>query len=137
VLGPGCSEAHVVIELDGHVFAGDLVANGVHSWLEIGRTDDWIKRIDEMRAMKPRFVHPGRGPSGDATLLDAEERYLRKVMELVAAEHPKGEPVPEAIQRIRDRVIEAYPDLGFPVFLRMGLPAEWRRQVRVAEGGGR
>jgi glyoxylase-like metal-dependent hydrolase (beta-lactamase superfamily II) len=137
VLGPGCSEAHVVVEFSGHVFAGDLVANRAHSWLEIGRTDEWLLRIDEMRAMKARFVHPGRGPSGDAGLLDQEEKYLRKVIELVAAEKPRGDPSQEAIQRIKTRLLEVYPDLEYPVFLRLGLRAEWHRQARLAEGAKR
>ena len=28
VLGPGCSEAHVAVEFDGHLFVGDLVGSG-------------------------------------------------------------------------------------------------------------
>jgi glyoxylase-like metal-dependent hydrolase (beta-lactamase superfamily II) len=132
VLGPGCSEAHVVIEFDGHLFAGDLIANRSHSWLEIGRTDEWLRRIEEMKAQKPRFVHPGRGPSGGPDLLDQEERYLRKVIELVAAERPALPPDKEAIGRAKKRIQEAYPDLDFPVFLNIGIPAEYARQARLA-----
>ncbi|HEX8698686.1 MAG TPA: MBL fold metallo-hydrolase, partial [Myxococcaceae bacterium] len=76
VMGPGCSEAHVVVEYEGHLFPGDMVANDAHSWLEIGRTDEWLKRIGEMKALKPKYVHPGRGPSGGAGLLDQEQAYL-------------------------------------------------------------
>lgn len=133
VMGPGCSEAHVVVELEGHLFAGDLIANGAHSWLEIGRTDEWLRRLQEMRALSPRFVHPGRGPSGGPELLDQEESYLRRVIALVAEERPAMPPPPGAIDRVKARVREAYPDLGFPVFLSLGVPAEWRRQA--APGG--
>jgi len=129
VLGPGCSEAHVVIEFEGHLFAGDLVASGSHSWLEIGRTDEWLRRIEEMKALKPRFIHPGRGPSGGPELLDQEDRYLRKVIELVAAEHPRMPPEKEAIARAKKRIAEAFPDLDFPVFLNIGIPAEYARQA--------
>jgi glyoxylase-like metal-dependent hydrolase (beta-lactamase superfamily II) len=129
VVGPGCSEAHVVLEFDGHVFPGDLIANGTHSWLEIGRTDAWLRRLDEMRALSPKFVHPGRGPSGGPELIDQEASYLKKVIALVAEERPVMPPPPGAIDRVKARVIEAYPDLGFDVFLNMGVPAEWRRQA--------
>jgi glyoxylase-like metal-dependent hydrolase (beta-lactamase superfamily II) len=136
VLGPGCSEAHVVMEWDGHLFPGDLIANGTHSWLEIGRTDEWLRRIEEMKALKPRFIHPGRGLSGGPDLLDQEERYLRKVIELVAAEHPRLPPDKEAIGRAKKRIVEAYPDLDFPVFLNIGIPAEYARQAqRVGKSG--
>jgi glyoxylase-like metal-dependent hydrolase (beta-lactamase superfamily II) len=131
VLGPGCSEAHVVVEFDGHLFPGDLIANGTHSWLEIGRTDEWLRRLDEMKAMKPRFVHPGRGASGGAELLDQEAQYLRKVIDLVAAEQPVLPPDKEAIKRAKKRIEEAFPNLDFPVFLNIGIPSEYARQARL------
>lgn len=132
VMGAGCSEAHVVVEYDKHIFVGDLVASGTHSWLEIGRTDEWLKRVKEMRALKPKFVHPGRGPSGGPELLDQEEAYLNKFIAIVAAENPVMPAPPEAIERVKTRMKEAYPDLGFPVFLGIGVPAEWRRQAEKA-----
>ena len=70
VLGAGCSEAHVVVEHDGHIFTGDLIHNGYHAWLELGKLDEWIKRLEELRALKPKVVHPGRGLSGDSDLID-------------------------------------------------------------------
>lgn len=135
VLGPGCSEAHVVAEFDGHLFAGDLIANGTHSWLEIGRADEWLRRIEEMRARKARFVHPGRGGSAGPELIDAEEAYLLKLMELVAAEKPALPVSKEAVERIKERIKEAFPDLDFEVFLNLGVPAEWARQARARAGG--
>jgi glyoxylase-like metal-dependent hydrolase (beta-lactamase superfamily II) len=136
VLGPGCSEAQVVIEFDGHLFPGDLIANGTHSWLEIGRTDEWLRRIEEMKALKARFIHPGRGASGGPELLDQEDLYLRKVIELVAAERPRLPPDKEAIGRVKKRIEEAFPGLDFPVFLNIGVPAEYARQARLADKTG-
>ncbi|WP_224364272.1 MBL fold metallo-hydrolase [Hyalangium versicolor] len=132
VMGAGCSESHVVVEYEGHLFPGDLVANDSHSWLEIGRTDEWLVRIDEMKALKPKFVHPGRGPSGSAGLLDAERAYLERVIAEVAAEKPQGTPSKEALGNIRSRILSAYPGLRFDAFLGIGLPAEWARQAKAA-----
>lgn len=144
VLGPGCSEAHVVVEYDGHLFPGDLVASGSHSWLEIGRTDEWLKRLHELSELKPKFVHPGRGPTGDERLLRQEERYLSEVMKAVAAEKPRlPSPRPgqspseveldaesqKAIERISDKLSDRFLGYRFAVFLNIGLPAEWRRQA--------
>ena len=50
----------------------------------------------------------------------------------VAAEKPQGKPDDAALERIRSRVMGAYPGLRFDVFLRIGLPAEWERQARAA-----
>lgn len=129
-LGAGCSQAHIAVEFDGHLFVGDLVANGTHSWLEIGRTDEWLKRLDELEALSPRFVHPGRGASGGPELLATERDYLHKIIELVAAEDPGFPFDKKVIARIKANVEAAYPDLRYAVFLLIGLPAEYRRQAR-------
>ena len=132
VMGPGVSEGHVVVEFDKHLFVGDLVANGSHSWLEIGRTDAWLERLDEMRALEPDFVHPGRGPSGDARLLNMQERYLRTVIREVAAEKPKMPVDDAALERIEARLTDIFLGYRYAVFLIIGLPAEWARQANAA-----
>ena len=134
VMGPGCSEAHVVLQLEDQLFVGDLVANGSHSWLEIGRTDEWIRRIDELLAMKPRLVHPGRGASGGPELLTGQRAYLEEVVALVAAEKPSGAPRKDALARVRAQLERRHPTYRFPVFLDIGLPAEWRRQAAGVVG---
>lgn len=135
-LGPGCSEAHVVVTWEGHAFVGDLVARGAHAWLEIGRTDAWLQRLDEIAALQPRHVHPGRGPSGGPELLAEQRAYLQAVIDLVAAERPRM-PVDEAaLGRVQAELQRRYPKHRFPVFLELGLPAEWRRQATSSAGDG-
>lgn len=132
VLGPGCSEAHVVLQFEDQIFVGDLVANEAHSWLEIGRTDEWVARIGELEAMRPRLVHPGRGASGGPELLTRQRAYLEEVIALVAAEQPSGPPQEAALARVRATLEQRHPTFRFPVFLAIGLPAEWERQARLA-----
>ncbi len=129
VLGAGCSNAHVVVEFDGHVFSGDLVASRNHSWLKEADVDAWLARLDDMRGMRPRFVHPGRGPSGGPDLLDAEERYLRLAQRLVREASPALPVNDAAVESIIARIEREHPGYGFAVFLRLGIPAEWRRQA--------
>jgi glyoxylase-like metal-dependent hydrolase (beta-lactamase superfamily II) len=133
VMGAGCSESHVVVEHKGGIFVGDLVANNAHSWLEIGKTDEWLKRVDEMKKLKPTRVYPGRGAPGDAHLLDDEEAYLKKVMQVVAAESPSMPVRDDALERVEKALIAAYPAYEFPVFLKIGLPSEWERQAHAAK----
>jgi len=139
VLGPGCSAAHVVVEHEGHVFVGDLVGNGTHAWLEIGEAEAWLTRLDEIRGLKPRFIHPGRGPSGGPELLDQQSQYLRTVLAEVAKEKPTWPAPKGAIERVHQRILQAYPKLGYEVFLELGLPAVWQKQAEKAAqppGGG-
>jgi hypothetical protein len=83
-----------------------------------------------MRKLGPQSVHPGRGEPGGASLLDEEEQYLKKVIDLVAAEKPKMPPKDDALERIEKAIVASYPDYGFPIFLKIGLPAEWERQAK-------
>ncbi len=134
VMGAGCSEAHVVVTtVDAagvrHLFAGDLLANGAHSWLEIGKSGAWLSRIDEMKALAPHRVYPGRGPIAAATLLDEQARYLAAVREevaAVAAADPAGND-PTGVERAIAAIVARYPRAAFKVFLRIGVPAELKR----------
>jgi hypothetical protein len=129
VLGSGCSPAHVVVEWEGHLFVGDLVANGSHSWFEHGHAGEWLKRLEELRALRPRWIHPGRGPTGGPELLDQQTEYLRTVVETVAAERQQGLPHREALARITEKVAQRYPHHRYPMFLPMLLGAELTRQT--------
>ena len=129
-LGRGCSEAHLVITYKGHVFPGDLVANGTHAWLELGYVREWLERIGEMEGMSPTRVHPGRGASGGPELLGTQRRYLQRVLDLVDEAKPTMPPPAGAIEGIKARLVSEHPDLGYDVFLR-GLGAVWKHEAAV------
>lgn len=133
VLGAGCSPAHVVVEWEGHLFAGDLVAQGSHSWFDNGDTEAWLQRLDELSALKPKWVHPGHGRPGGPELIEQQREYLHAVVDAVAAEHPQGAYTQEAFKRITDTVVRRYPDRDHPHFLRLLIGAEWARQARGFE----
>jgi glyoxylase-like metal-dependent hydrolase (beta-lactamase superfamily II) len=130
VMGKGCSDAHVVAEWNGHLFPGDLVTNQFHSWLELGYLDDWLARIDEMRALQPTSVHPGRGATGDADLLGAQETYLRQVIEIAKAEKPKGKVSANPLHSIQAKIESKHPDYRFTKFVENGLEAVWSRYAK-------
>jgi len=127
VLGKGCSDAHAVVEFRDHVFVGDLVTIGFHSWLELGYLDEWLRRLDEIREMHPQFVHTGRGGTGDLSSVDREEEYLRDVIEIVRAHHPKGKLADKTRKEIVDAIVTKYPAYDFPLFLKVD--ALWKRMA--------
>ncbi len=116
VLGRGCSEAHVAVEWRGHLFIGDLGISRTHAWLELGYLDDWIARLDELAALRPTHVHPGRGPSAGLELLVGSRRYLEDVRARVRTT-PRDEDRDATIARLRREVRDAHPDFAYPVFL--------------------
>ncbi len=135
VLGPGCGVAHVVVQWRDHVFVGDLVASGAHAWMELAQLDPWLERLTEIEAMHPGRVHPGRGPSGGATLVAAQRAYLRdiaaRVDRVVAAARSDHRA---AQQELIAEIAQAYPEYRFPVFLEVAMPALWRRATARAQG---
>ena len=140
VMGQGCSDAHVVVQFQDHVFTGDLVANGSHSWLELARTEEWLRRLEEIKGLGGKTVHPGRGLSGDLRLLDQEAAYLRFVRDAIAAEKPRLSPSGDiddagrdAIDRVRGKIEDRFLGYRFAIFLNLGLPAEWTRQAKLAK----
>jgi hypothetical protein len=138
VLGPGCSAAHVVAQVQtgqgSAVFVGDLVNPDNHAWLELGCIDDWLQRLDEIRAMNPVRVYPGRGQAGGPELLTRQAEYLRFVQKLVQAEKPSGELGWFTKQKLQRQIEGQYPSFSYPIFMRDGLAAVWREEAskRVA-----
>jgi len=130
VVGAGCSDAHVVVEWEKHVFVGDLIGSQAHSWLELARLNEWHDRLKEIRALAPLYVHPGRGPTGGPQLVDAEDSYLHYFEDVVAAEHPRGAPPADVIAKMKAELQKAYPDYGYDVFLEMGLAAVWEKLAK-------
>ena len=122
--GAGCSAAHVVAVVDTdrgrHLFAGDLIANGSHSWLELGLMEAWRARLYELETLQPHFVHHGRGRSGGVALIVAQRHYLDDVTAIVAGTDAGRT---DAVATAKAAIIKRYPTLRFPVFLNIGLPA--------------
>jgi glyoxylase-like metal-dependent hydrolase (beta-lactamase superfamily II) len=130
-LGPGASPVHLVVEWEGHLFVGDLVSNGSHGWFEDGRIDEWLKRLDELRALNPKFIHPGHGMTGGPELLDQQRAYLEAVIAAVASESPRGSATPEALTRINEAIVARYPKYAQRHFLTPLVQREWARQAAV------
>jgi glyoxylase-like metal-dependent hydrolase (beta-lactamase superfamily II) len=132
VLGPGCSATHVVVEFDGHVFVGDLVTRGFHAWLELGQLPEWRKRLEEIEAMEPKFVHTGRGGTGDSDTLERQSFYLDEVMRLIRAEIRRSgrKPTEAGLETLQEKILERFPGLDYPTFAERGLALAWERLAK-------
>jgi glyoxylase-like metal-dependent hydrolase (beta-lactamase superfamily II) len=131
VLGQGASGAHVVAQYRDQVFVGDLINPTNHAWLELGLIGDWLARLDEIRALQPAKIHPGRGASGDIKLIDNQAAYLKQVRSWVREAIEPGELGRFTKFRLERKIEAAYPKLGYPIFMRDGLAAVWRTEQRV------
>ena len=131
VLSRGASGAHVVAQFQNQVFVGDLVNPTNHAWLELGWIGDWLLRLDEIRALQPLRVYPGRGPSGGIDLLNAQSTYLKQVRQWVREALAPGELGWMRKQLLQRKIEAAYPALGYPLFMRDGLAAVWKTENAI------
>ena len=127
VVRAGESASHVLIELDHHLFVGDLVVNGFHAPLRLGRSKQWIERLQEIQQFAaPRVIHPGRGYAmNGAQLLEQQIAYLRFFRQAVAAVYSGGRITPADRVAISDRLRQRYPDYPLDEWLAVGIDAEW------------
>jgi glyoxylase-like metal-dependent hydrolase (beta-lactamase superfamily II) len=130
VLGKGASGAHIVVQYRDQVFVGDLINPTNHAWLELGLIGDWLARLDEIRAMNPIKIHPGRGASGEVKLIDAQAAYLKQVRAWVREAIEPGDLGRFTKFRLERKIEAAYPSLGYPIFMRDGLAAVWSTEQR-------
>jgi hypothetical protein len=128
VLGKGASGAHIVVQYEGNVFVGDLINPNNHAWLELGLIGDWLARLDDIRVMNPTTIYPGRGQIGGFELIQAQAAYLTQVRQWVREAIKPGD-LGWIIKQLLQRKIEnAYPALGYAIFMRDGLPALWKTE---------
>jgi glyoxylase-like metal-dependent hydrolase (beta-lactamase superfamily II) len=135
VLGRAASGAHVVVQHRDQVFVGDLVNPENHAWLELGLINPWLARLDEIRALQPMVVHPGRGKSGAVALVNKQADYLRDVQRRVRAALKPGELGGLTKWLLQRQIESAYPALGYPIFVRDGLAAVWRTEQVTVDSG--
>jgi len=128
-LGAGVAVAHVAVEYDGQLFVGDLIAGPVHPVLSGGSLDAWFKRLQELRSARPRRVFPARGEPGGMALIANQMIYIKQLMDFVAAENPRLPAPQEALARVKNRMLEAYPAYASPERLDALVAAEWQRQA--------
>jgi hypothetical protein len=112
VLGKGASGSHVVVQHMNSVFVGDLINPDNHAWLELGFVRQWMTRLDEISAMNPSRIFPGRGRPGGAELVQTQSGYLKQVQQWVKVELTAGELGWIRKQMLQRKIESAYPKVG-------------------------
>src|SRR5436190_1949356 len=65
------------------LFAGDACVNGAWNFVGDGNVGQWIRTLDEPHKLAPSVLCPGHGSLGDATLLDDQQQFFRRLTEEV------------------------------------------------------
>ena len=115
-------------QVEDAVFVGDLINPENHAWLELGFIDEWVARLEEIRALNPKRIFPGRGAPGGIELIDKQVQYLRYVQQAVWDEKPAGQLGWITKLKLQRNIEARFPALGHPIFMRDGLRAVWNTE---------
>ncbi len=134
VIRDGESNAHVLIGIDDRLFVGNLVQNRYHADLELGKSEQWLERLEEIRRFTPaNVIYPGKGYAMNANvLLDQQEAYLRFVRKTIAEFYTGGQISEQDIRDISKQIKLRYTDYAGDSVLSRGVRAEWE-QMRLKD----
>ncbi len=138
--GVAATQTVARIDATGDLIVGDLVHHNAHAWLEGGIVDGkakpdikaWIAALEELRALKGKTVHGGRGdaaPVDDA--VRQQQDYLLGIDSLVAtyvnalgtkkaelSDASKAQPHYAALQ---DKAAARFPQMKLPYLVGYGI----------------
>ncbi len=135
-LGPAESDTSLAVFLPktSELIAGDVVAGGDHLDLTWGRSVVWQDRINELKALSPKWVYPGHGKPGGPELLDDTLGYLKFFHDVVAERVKPGAAqkiTPLDKKAIKQQLLAKYPKLGRAELLDRSIPAEYAVQLQA------
>jgi glyoxylase-like metal-dependent hydrolase (beta-lactamase superfamily II) len=135
-LGPAESESSLAVYLPktGELMTGDVVSGDEHLDLTWGRSVVWQDRINELKALSPKYIYPGHGKPGGPELLEETAAYLKFFHDVVAERVKPGAPQkisPLDKKAIKQQMLAKYPKLGRPDLLDRSIPAEYAVQLQA------
>jgi cyclase len=111
--GPGHTDGDVVavVPSEGIVIASDLAYAGLHPFIDAGaggRTDEWMRRTDELldrcgrleREGRQAVVAPGHGGVGGVEVVSAQRAYFERLYEAVGEARRTGRSRAETEQLV-------------------------------------
>jgi glyoxylase-like metal-dependent hydrolase (beta-lactamase superfamily II) len=132
VLGKGASGAHVVVQHKNSIFVRDLINPSNHAWLELGHVSEWINRLNELKVLGADKIYPGRGAAGGTELIVNQENYLSNIRAWVRRKKQNSSAKELGLFtkfKLQSKIEDAYPQLGYKLFMRDGLAAVWKNEL--------
>jgi hypothetical protein len=133
-LGPAEAENSLAVFLPktGELIAGDVVGNKQHLDLTWGRAKVWQDRINELKALEPKFVYAGHGPVGGPEILDETAGYLKYFYDTIGEKVKQGAPARITLadsRYVKAKMLLKYPKYGREELLDRSIAAEYAVQL--------
>ncbi len=79
--GAGHTESDMIMYLpeESILFAGDLVFNKAHPYLNYGYTEELKAKLTDLETMKPQIVVPGHGDPGGVVAIISTREYIKDI----------------------------------------------------------
>ena len=102
----------IFVEPDSVLISGDVVQNLVVPQVrtEGGSYESWLKVLDQLALLKPRYVLPTHSQPGDGSLITKESAFLRDMRSRTLAMKKQGLSVADAGKRLTEDFKKAWPD---------------------------
>jgi glyoxylase-like metal-dependent hydrolase (beta-lactamase superfamily II) len=106
-----------IIENEPRVaFVGDLVFNGIHSYIADNHIQDWLKNLDKAKVLLSDIstIYPGHGKPGSMELIESQKKYLSAYSDAVRelSSNGKSKLTDETKKQLTGKMEEFLPNAG-------------------------
>jgi cyclase len=101
-------QAAVIVEQEGVVFTSDNIFCKVHTWIQEGNPDHWLKAIESLRLLREETFVPGHGPVCDKRYLNEQGAFIHEWVEYVRGAIGRGMSKEECLTNLT-ALMDRYP----------------------------
>jgi glyoxylase-like metal-dependent hydrolase (beta-lactamase superfamily II) len=112
-LGPAHTKGdEIVFVEEDSVLTGDMVQNKLVPNMPNSDANgkNWLAILDQLAALKPRYIVPDPGALGDGSLIAQEKAFLSALQQRALELKRQGTPVEQAAQTLTAEFKTKYPD---------------------------
>jgi len=101
-------QAAVIVEEEGVTFTSDNIFCKVHTWIQEGQPDDWLKSLESLRALSEDTFVPGHGPVCDKSYLNEQGAFIQEWVDYVRGAVGRGMNKEECVANLT-ALTDRYP----------------------------
>jgi len=101
-------QAAVIVEEEGVTFTSDNIFCKVHTWIQEGQPDDWLRSLESLGALGEDTFVPGHGPVCDKTYLIEQGAFIQEWVDYVRDAVSRGMSKEECVANLT-ALTERYP----------------------------
>jgi cyclase len=101
-------QAAIIVEEEGVTFTSDNIFCKVHTWIQEGQPDDWLRSLESLRALSEDTFVPGHGPVCNKTYLIEQGAFVHEWVDYVRGAVGRGMSKEECVVNLT-ALTDRYP----------------------------